>query len=233
MQTVAISVGTDSYQAIMVQKDIPVRWIIQVDEQNLNECNKAITIPYFGIDKKLSVGQNIVEFIPHETGEFVYTCWMGMIKSKIIVVDELENTGGESESSAPVSTAGSSQAATNQETRTAAGAQTETSESPAQTSRRPASQSGGSTGVTEPAKPLPPQPASITKVILIDGMTCAMCVKHVTDALLAVDGVQDADVVIGKATVTLNRTVSDDVLKSSVEGAGMYTVTSISEGDGG
>ncbi len=37
--------------------------------------------------KNLKVGDNIIEFIPYEKGEFMYTCWMGMIKSKITVVD--------------------------------------------------------------------------------------------------------------------------------------------------
>ena len=89
VQTVTISLKPDRFVPLVVQKGIPVHWIIQVDAENLNECNKAIHIPKFAIDREFSPGQNLVEFTPLESGEFVYTCWMGMIKSKIIVVDDL------------------------------------------------------------------------------------------------------------------------------------------------
>lgn len=89
-QNVTIKIKPDSFPPILVQKGLPVKWIINVDKENLNECNNAITIPKFNIEKNLIVGDNIVEFTPEETGEFTYTCWMGMIKSKITVVDNLQ-----------------------------------------------------------------------------------------------------------------------------------------------
>ncbi len=91
VQTVVTSVGSGSYPPIVVRKGIPVRWIIKAAAGNLNECNNAITLPKFKIDKKLVEGENEIEFIPLEAGEFVYTCWMGMIKSTITVVEDPKN----------------------------------------------------------------------------------------------------------------------------------------------
>ncbi len=89
IQTVTTSIQSDGFPAIMVQKAIPVRWIMKADRDNLNGCNNAITIPKLKIDKKLQVGENLIEFIPRETGVISYTCWMGMIKSKITVVEDI------------------------------------------------------------------------------------------------------------------------------------------------
>lgn len=65
------------------------------------------------------------------------------------------------------------------------------------------------------------------RIIKIEGMMCAHCVKHVTDALCAIDGVS-AKVNLGdkSAVVTLSKDVSSDALKSAVENAG-YTAVSI------
>jgi plastocyanin domain-containing protein len=52
----------------------------------LNGCNNAIVIPEFKIEKRLQVGDNIIEFTPTKTGKFRYSCWMGMIRGTITVV---------------------------------------------------------------------------------------------------------------------------------------------------
>jgi uncharacterized protein len=89
IQTVVTSIKPGSFPLIMVQKGIPVKWIIRADAANLNGCNNAIMIPKLKIDHKLLVGENVVEFTPGETGDIPYTCWMGMITSKITVVDDI------------------------------------------------------------------------------------------------------------------------------------------------
>lgn len=65
------------------------------------------------------------------------------------------------------------------------------------------------------------------RIIKIEGMMCAHCVKHVTDALCAIDGV-NAKVNLGdkSAAVTMSKDVSNNALKAAIEGAG-YTVVSI------
>ncbi|HEY9061797.1 MAG TPA: sulfite exporter TauE/SafE family protein [Pseudobacteroides sp.] len=90
IQTVTTHIDYGSYPVIMIQKGIKVRWNLKADEDKLNDCNNAIVIPKLNIDRKLEAGDNIIEFFPHETGDILYTCWMGMIKSRIIIVDKID-----------------------------------------------------------------------------------------------------------------------------------------------
>ena len=59
-------------------------------------------------------------------------------------------------------------------------------------------------------------------------MGCQNCVKHVTEALEALDGVDKAEVSLEKnnAIVTLSKDVSDEVIKSAIDEAG-YDVSKI------
>ena len=64
------------------------------------------------------------------------------------------------------------------------------------------------------------------KIMYVEGMVCNNCVSHVTEALLEIEGVAGADVVLGPktATVTLEKEIADEVLKAAVVDAG-YDVT--------
>ena len=65
------------------------------------------------------------------------------------------------------------------------------------------------------------------KTINIEGMSCAHCVKHVTEALNAIDGVKaEVSLENKNAKVSLLKEVSDDVLKEAVVKAG-YEVKGI------
>ena len=75
------------YVPITVKKGVPVKWTIQMDARDLNGCNNAIVIPNLGIEKKLQPGNNVIEFTPTQSGNIPYSCWMGMIRSNIAVVD--------------------------------------------------------------------------------------------------------------------------------------------------
>lgn len=90
-QEIRTELESYGYPALTVQKGIPVKWIINVDAQKLNSCNNEIVIPALGISKELSVGENIIEFTPDNTGVIQYSCWMGMINSTIAVVDDVKN----------------------------------------------------------------------------------------------------------------------------------------------
>ncbi len=87
VQTVSIDVSKRGYAPITVKKGIPVKWIINAKEENLNGCNYEIYIPKYDLSKVLEPGENIVEFTPEETGVIPYSCWMGMIRSKINVIE--------------------------------------------------------------------------------------------------------------------------------------------------
>lgn len=42
----------------------------------------------FNIKKELTVGENIIEFVPENTGTYSMNCWMNMIKNNIQVIDD-------------------------------------------------------------------------------------------------------------------------------------------------
>lgn len=87
-QIVEFDLKYDGYEDIVVQKGIPVKMIINVTKNTLTGCNNGIKINGFNITKDLRFGKNIIEFTPNETKTFTYTCWMGMLKNNIVVVDD-------------------------------------------------------------------------------------------------------------------------------------------------
>lgn len=69
---------------------------------------------------------------------------------------------------------------------------------------------------------------TMEKTLRIEGMMCGHCEMHVKKALEALDGVKNAEVshTNGTAVVTLEKEISDDVLKKAVADGG-YQVTDI------
>jgi copper chaperone len=68
-----------------------------------------------------------------------------------------------------------------------------------------------------------------TKTLMVSGMTCGMCVKHVTHALEAIDGVVEVktDLEAGRAEVTYDPAAAGPPeFKEAVAEAG-YEVTAI------
>ncbi|MGE5418404.1 MAG: sulfite exporter TauE/SafE family protein [Acidobacteriota bacterium] len=90
-QTITTTVDANGYSpsVIAVQKGVPVRWIINA--KSLNGCNNPITVPEYGIQKKLVQGQNVITFTPKKNGVIRYSCWMGMITGSFQVVDDIKN----------------------------------------------------------------------------------------------------------------------------------------------
>ncbi|MBR3103047.1 MAG: hypothetical protein IKH46_04410 [Lachnospiraceae bacterium] len=87
IQYIRTEIDDGYYPAITVRKGIPVEWTIIVPEGKLNGCNGEILIPAYDIDVKLYEGENHISFIPHTVEIVPYSCWMGMIKSSIDVVN--------------------------------------------------------------------------------------------------------------------------------------------------
>ena len=87
VQIIKVEVSSNSYEAFTVKRGIPVEVNFHVEEENLNGCNNAILIPEYNLQIALSPGDNIVKFTPSRTGTIPYSCWMGMIKSSITVVE--------------------------------------------------------------------------------------------------------------------------------------------------
>lgn len=91
VQVVTTSLESGRYEPIVVQAGIPVQWNIQAEAGDINGCNNRIIIPEYKLEKPLQPGDNIIEFTPDKTGIVAYSCWMGMIRSQIAVVDDLGN----------------------------------------------------------------------------------------------------------------------------------------------
>ncbi len=90
VQVIRTGLSSGRYEPIVVQKNIPVKWIIQAKAGDINGCNQSIVVQQYGIQKDLVQGENIIEFTPEESGTYPFSCWMGMIRSKITVVDDLK-----------------------------------------------------------------------------------------------------------------------------------------------
>ena len=74
---------------------------------------------------------------------------------------------------------------------------------------------------------------AMKKELMIEGMMCQNCVKHVTHALEGIPGVTDVQVSLEnkKATVNVPESVTDEALKAAVTEAG-YEVTGITTHEG-
>lgn len=97
VQVVNTNLNSGSYTPIIVQKGIPVKWTITAKAGDLTGCNDKMNIPEYNIENKsLQAGDNVIEFTPDKEGNFVYSCWMGMISSNIKVVNDLASVSNES-----------------------------------------------------------------------------------------------------------------------------------------
>ncbi|HEY3426365.1 MAG TPA: sulfite exporter TauE/SafE family protein, partial [Negativicutes bacterium] len=88
VQTIQMTANNQGYvpNVLYVQKGIPVQWVINGEQ--INSCNNQIIMPAIHIKKKLTSGENIIEFIP-QGEDLNFSCWMGMISGIIKVVDDL------------------------------------------------------------------------------------------------------------------------------------------------
>lgn len=90
VQVVTSEVIRNAYAPVTVQVGVPVRMNLSATgERALNGCNNAILIPEYGITQQLKQGDNWVEFTPQKTGTISFSCWMGMIRSSIRVVEDI------------------------------------------------------------------------------------------------------------------------------------------------
>lgn len=87
VQLLNSTLSSGNYPAITVQAGIPVKWTISASEDDINGCNNRMFIPEYDLEYSFKPGENIIEFTPAQTGKFPYSCWMGMIRSAITVVE--------------------------------------------------------------------------------------------------------------------------------------------------
>jgi sulfite exporter TauE/SafE len=94
VQIITSTLRPGRYPAITVQRGVPVKWIITAPRGSINGCNNRMIIREYRIEHPLVPGENVIEFMPEKTGRFSYSCWMGMIRSPITVVEEGQSAAG-------------------------------------------------------------------------------------------------------------------------------------------
>jgi sulfite exporter TauE/SafE/copper chaperone CopZ/plastocyanin len=70
-----------------VKVDVPVRW--EITNKGVSGCTNAIISPKL-FDEAVPISQkrtSVIEFTPHKTGKYKFSCWMGMVSGIIEVVD--------------------------------------------------------------------------------------------------------------------------------------------------
>jgi len=87
VQTVVTDFKNGSYIPFSVKAGIPLKWTIRIRAEDLTGCNDTLIVPAYGINKPLVPGDNLVEFTPGGSGIIPYSCWMGMIRSRITVTE--------------------------------------------------------------------------------------------------------------------------------------------------
>ncbi len=89
-QEINMEVNSEGWEPakFVLQKDVPVKWIIQGNE--INGCNNAIQVPKLDLNFDIEYGEQIIEFTPTEEGVISWSCWMGMIPGTFIVTEDLD-----------------------------------------------------------------------------------------------------------------------------------------------
>ncbi len=87
-QYITTTLHPNGYDNIEVTVGVPVVWTVLVDEENLNGCNREILLTAFDQKVPLSAGEVTIEFTPKEVGTYTYSCWMGMLRNTITVVEK-------------------------------------------------------------------------------------------------------------------------------------------------
>jgi len=87
VQYITSTITDGGYDPITVQQGIPVKWTLKVPEGSLTGCNSSIVIPEYDLQVNLKEGDNLIEFTPTQSGTYSFSCWMGMIRSSITVLN--------------------------------------------------------------------------------------------------------------------------------------------------
>lgn len=86
-QVVNSTLASGRYPNITVQAGTPVKWVIDAPKGSINGCNNRMLIQDYDIEYSFKTGENVVEFTPTKTGTVRYSCWMGMIRGNITVIE--------------------------------------------------------------------------------------------------------------------------------------------------
>ncbi|HML45531.1 MAG TPA: hypothetical protein PKE04_02125, partial [Clostridia bacterium] len=87
VQTIDSTLEPGRYPSITVEVGTPVQWRINAPQGSINGCNNRMIFPAYGIEYTFKTGDNLIEFTPTQTGTYRYSCWMGMIRGSVTVVE--------------------------------------------------------------------------------------------------------------------------------------------------
>jgi len=85
-QEATIKVTEKGYEPaqLKLQLGVPAR-LTFVRETN-NTCGTEVIFPEYEIERELPLNERVVvEFTPQESGEFVFTCGMNMLRGKLVI----------------------------------------------------------------------------------------------------------------------------------------------------
>lgn len=87
IQEINMDVDASGYHpnSFVLKQGVPVKWNINVKQ--LTSCNSELIATAYNIDVKLKQGLQTVQFTPDKTGNFQFSCGMGMLHGSFIVTD--------------------------------------------------------------------------------------------------------------------------------------------------
>lgn len=86
-QYVTTYLRANGYDDLRVTAGVPVVWTVVAEEGSLNGCNSELVLPAFDRQVRLGAGETVITFTPEQAGSYVYSCWMGMLRNTITVVE--------------------------------------------------------------------------------------------------------------------------------------------------
>ena len=87
VQVVAMTQAANGFSPnqFVVKRGIPVRWVINAT--STISCSSTIVVPALGIQRTLTLGENVIEFTPQNLGTIRFTCSMGMYPGQFVVTE--------------------------------------------------------------------------------------------------------------------------------------------------
>lgn len=84
--TIAVRGGYEP-ATVQVLRGVPVR--LTFDRQESSGCSEEVVIPDLGVKRFLpAFERTTIEWLPSRAGTFAFTCGMGMLKGRILVLDQ-------------------------------------------------------------------------------------------------------------------------------------------------
>ncbi|MCX7996629.1 MAG: sulfite exporter TauE/SafE family protein [Patescibacteria group bacterium] len=87
MQIIRTTVTNRGYYPLVyiVEQGKPVKWILE--GKDVYGCQSHLMAPKINVETVLKNGENVISFLPQETGEIGFSCSMGKYQGKIRVVE--------------------------------------------------------------------------------------------------------------------------------------------------